>query len=46
MKKLLSMATLLLASCGNAKYDVPKSLHEFKVKNIEGKEISSTAKLF
>jgi len=41
MKKLLSLATLMLASCADAKYDVPQtSLHQFSVKNIDGKEIS------
>jgi len=41
MKKILSLFTLIFTACSNPQYNVPqKSLHEFTVKDIDGKDIN------
>ncbi|WDE95639.1 glutathione peroxidase [Lentisphaera profundi] len=41
MKKILSLFTLIFTACSNPQYKVPqKSLHEFTVKDIDGKDIN------
>ena len=39
MKKILSLFTMIFTACSNPQYDVKeKSLHEFIIKDIDGKE--------